>query len=258
MTNLQASGSIAIQVPKQRKICIATPAYKSLYTGAYVESLFQLVDEARKKGIGLAFAQVDIADIALARNYLVSRFYFDQPACTHLLFVDNDMGFPPELIMDMLAQDAGVVGVISPKRKIDLPKLHASSETPFHKAYAKACEFIGKKASPDERGPFIKVKQIGAGILLIKRETITTMLEKCPDISKSNKMKDFLFGKISRYITPFNKVQLNEVELSEDFSFCHRWTEQCGGTIMASTSSPIKHVGELTIETKFSDTWDAE
>lgn len=256
MSVLQASGSFAIKSPKRDKICIATPAYKSLYTGAYVVSLFGLIEEARKNGIGLAFSQVDFADIVDARNYLVSRFYFDHPTCSHLLFLDNDMGYEASLIMEMLAQDAGLVGVISPKRSVDLQQLHAASGSPFKVAYAKACQFIGKAGLGKEKKPFISAKALGAGILLIKRETITTMIKMCPDISRPDKARPPIFKHLGGYITPFNKVSVDGQELSEDYSFCHRWTEQCGGAILASTSSPIRHVGELTVETKFSDTWE--
>ena len=217
----------------------------------------------------------------MARNYLVSKFYFDYQSCTHLLFIDNDMGYDPTLIMDMLALDVGVSGVVYPKRKIDLQKLHASGSKPFQQAYAASCEFVGHIPSMHEkpssikviktvsgitinqtdqdnkRGPFIQAKRIGTGIMLIKRETIASMIEKCPEISGIKKPRNFkLFEKVGGYITPFNKVIVDGHELSEDFSFCHRWTEICGGGIMASTSSSIKHVGELTIDTKLSDTWD--
>lgn len=254
MATIQASGSIEVPFPKRHKVCIATPAYKSLYTGAYVESLFCLVDELRKQGIGLVFSHIDFADIVDARNYLISRFYFDHPSCSHLLFLDNDMGYDAKLILSMLELDTEVAGVIYPKRNINLEKLHAAGGKSFAEAYAKACEFIGPTL-PEKPGAFIKVKRIGAGILLIKRSAIATMIKMCPEISPTEKAKGKTFRHLSGFITPFKKVEESGIELSEDFSFCHRWTEQCGGTILASTSSPIKHVGEITIETKLSDSW---
>lgn len=256
MTTPKATRSISVQLPRPRKILIASPAYKSLYTASYVLSLFNLVNEARNRSIATAFAQVDFADIVSSRNYLASQFYFDFRSCSHLLFLDNDMGYSASLIMDMLELNVDVSGVIYPKRQINLEKLHASGSKPFRQAYAESCEFIGQTNLPNQRGTFIKVKRIGTGILLIKRETIAKMIERCPEISKTKLRKESIFGKLGGYITPFNKVEVNGEELSEDFSFCHRWTEQCGGTIMASTSSPIKHVGEMTIETKLSDTWE--
>jgi len=284
MPNQDITGNFAGQLNGRKTIFIASPAYKSLYASAYVESFFALTKEAQKRGIGLEFAHVDTADIVLSRNYLVSRFYFECPTASHLLFLDSDMGFPPSLIMKMLDLDSNVAGVIYPKRTINLEKLHSKAGVPFRKAYAESCEFVGllevwtKKFEIElvggdketkvvqnnvrkQKAPFIKVKRVGTGVLLIKREAITKMIANCPEISKLNKprgSKGGMFDRLSNYITPFNKVVVDGHELSEDYSFCHRWTEQCGGTIMASTSSPIKHVGELTIETKFSDTWDAE
>lgn len=279
----QISAKRTFKLPHEKKVFVATPAYKSIYTSTYVVSLFSLINEAQKKRVGLTFSEIDTADIVMSRNYLVSLFYFNFPDSTHLLFLDSDMGYSPSLIMQMLELDANVSGVIYPKRVVNLEKLHANGSRPFLEAYANACEFVGqtdvhKKIvldvnvagkefkhtqihSANPKRSFINAKKVGTGILLIKREAITKMIEQCPDISKAKKprgLKGGLFEKLRGYITPFNKIIVNDYELSEDYSFCHRWTEQCGGIIMANISSPIKHVGEITVETKFSDTWETQ
>ena len=62
------------------------------------------------------------------------------------------------------------------------------------------------------------------------------------------------FGKrFTSFITPFNKIELEDSELSEDYSFCYRWTEFCQGKIYAATARRIRHMGQLVVETSYAD-----
>jgi hypothetical protein len=82
------------------------------------------------------------------------------------------------------------------------------------------------------------------------------MLQKCPGIVDDKRFKRMPFGvSFTKFITPFNKIELDDRELSEDFSFCHRWVQECGGTIWANTSYLVKHVGELVVQTRYGDRW---
>ena len=69
---------------------------------------------------------ISYAYVGEARNALLTHWY-DKSDSTHLLFVDADMGFEPQLIADMLALDKPIVGVIYTKRQIDLQKPRGSS-----------------------------------------------------------------------------------------------------------------------------------
>ena len=238
------------------KVCvnIATPAYGGSFSAPYLHSLFATLTDGKARDIGFSFATVDVADIVLARNYLLSKFYFHQPRCSHILFVDDDMGFEASLLFDMLALEQDVVGVISPRRKLDLRQLHASRETDFDKAYAEACSFIGKPVGPGPVPGFPEVKQCGTGILLISRQAITTMIGACPDIVDERRHRNIPLGKeFDRFLTPFSRITLADRELSEDLSFCHRWTEQCGGRIYASTAARVAHVGQLNVVSRYMD-----
>lgn len=162
------------------------------------------------------------------------------------------MGFPHQLIGEMVALQEDVV-VVYPKRSIDLEKLQSLSAEPFSKAYAKACSFIGTPKEPHPRHPgFRKVEGCGTVILLISRECIARMLEYCPSILDSRRFQRLPFGaKFSSFLTPFNKIKLDDRELSEDLSFCHRWVKGCSGPVYANVSHPIEQVGVATIKTSY-------
>jgi hypothetical protein len=238
-----------------RRVYLATPAYGSTFSGEYVRSIFMLLRSKPKLSTEFLFYYFDYADVVTARNYLISDFYYHHPQCTHLLFVDDDMGFDASLIFEMLDLNEPVVGTIYTKRRVDLQKLHAAHDQPFETALARAMEFIGEERRPQERkGPFMSVERCGTGIMLISRACIDEMIRKLPDIVDTKRFKLMPFGeRFTTFLTPFDKVRTDAVELSEDFSFCRRWVSDCGGKIWAHPSSNIRHVGPMTFAAKYTD-----
>ena len=122
-----------------------------MFTGEYVRSVFRLVNGAGTGNTTYALIKVSNADVEHARNLLVSNFYFNQPNATHILFIDDDMGFEPDLIERMLDLDEDVIGAICHKRSLDIEKLHALGAMPFQQAYAQSLEFIGQPRTRAER-----------------------------------------------------------------------------------------------------------
>lgn len=237
------------------KLAIAVPSYGDTFAGACVASLFRLVQQGQQRNLRFTFSSFDFADIVVSRNYLLSAFFFLKPDCTHLLFVDDDMGFAPELVFDMLALDAGVVGTFYPKRSIDLRQLHAGKDLPFEKALAQAQSFIGTpKHTTHKRNGFVEATQVGAGVLLISRAAVQTMIDTIPGLLNPEGTKGLAVGKeLPGMITAFNKIVTAKGELSEDFAFCHRWVQLCGQTIWANTDRPVEHVGKHTFSARHAD-----
>jgi hypothetical protein len=264
-------------------IDIATPSYRSQFSAQYVHSLFGVVAKAASRKIHLTYSNFDGAEIVTARNYMISNFYYNKPHCTHLLFIDDDMGFDSRLIFQMIDLKQDVVGVIYPKRSVDLRKLHAAKDLPFEQAYAKAMDFIGIPRAVRARKsvsisaqvsgqgavaqpkvvqskldvqPFMEVESCGTGIMLISRACIDKMIKDCPDIVDTVRFKRHPFiakDFKDKFLTPFNVIITGNRSMSEDISFCYRWTEKCGGKIFAAATSQIKHVGQQIVEGRYSD-----
>ena len=264
-------------------IDIATPSYRSQFSAQYVHSLFGVVAKAASRKIHLTYSNFDGAEIVTARNYMISNFYYNKPHCTHLLFIDDDMGFDSRLIFSMIDLKQDVVGVIYPKRSVDLRKLHAAKDLPFEQAYAKAMDFIGIPRAVRARKsisisaqvsgqpaasapkvvqdklkvePFMEVESCGTGIMLISRKAIDRMIQCCPDVVDTVRFKRHPFiakDFKDKFLTPFNVIITGNRSMSEDISFCYRWTEKCGGKIYAAATSKILHVGQQIVEGRYSD-----
>ncbi len=240
---------------KKIKINIATPAYKAEYHSSYVRSLYALLTKAPSMELQFSFSEIDYSDIVVSRNYLISNFFYNKEDCSHMLFIDADMGFPFQLIADMVGLGEGIVGVAYQKRTIDLKKLHTHSGLPFRQAYAQACDFIGKPSEAHPRNPaFRQADCCGTGIMLISRQAIQSLIERCPEVVDNTRFKKMPFGNIfDRFITPFSKINLDDRELSEDLSFCHRWTHHCYGKIFLNITHDIEHASSFTLSTCYSD-----
>ncbi len=212
------------------KINIATPEYGHTYVSEYVQSLFNLTKKFDRTEIQSSFSWVSFSDIVESRNFLISNFYFLQKDCSHILFIDADMGFPAELVLDMLAFNKPMVGVAAPRRQ-------------YNPLTGRPPLAIGKVLSKADKG-FVRVEHCGASVLLISRECIDEMVKELPEIVDDVYFKGMPYKNIFKsFLRPFDKITTNNEILSEDLSFCNRWTEKCHGEIWINVRYKIDHVG---------------
>jgi hypothetical protein len=239
----------------KHKINLAMPAYGSTFRSNLTRSLLVTLTDKRLSTCTFTFSEVDYSDISVSRNYLLTNFFYNKRDCSHILMVDSDMGFPPDLVPAMMALDKPVVGTIYPKRTLDLRKLHALSSMPFEKALARSVEFVGSIREPKQvSGGFVRMVSCGAGVLLISRGCVEKMISALPEIVDSARFRSYPFAsRFERFLTPFNRITTERAELSEDVSFCHRWVEKCAGEIWACFDRKVSHAGNMTITIAYSD-----
>jgi hypothetical protein len=241
------------------EIMIATPAYGETFYTPYVQTMFRLHRVLIPAGWTISFASIAFSDIAESRNFLLTH-WFDKSKAGHILFVDADMGFEPQLVLEMLALKKPVVGAIAPRRQIDLKRLvtiasegGADIDSTINRAHDYIVQTIRGRPAGRAKG-FVEVAGCGAGIMLISRGCIEQMLKKLPQLSDAKAPKTSPLARgFSRYIRAFDPVTLDIGRLSEDFSFCHRWRNECGGEIWANTQRKITHVGLHHFEGRWAD-----
>jgi FkbM family methyltransferase len=213
------------------------PAYKNQLTGTTLLTTHALANGLRQRGIEWGISSISNPDVEWVRNWALTHWYDKLPRYSHILFIDDDMGFMPDLVLDMLAFGEPVVGGLYPKKTAD--RQWAVSGLP----------------RPQMRGPYIECEGIGAGCLLIRRDAITTMLEKMPELSdtRPHTIDSALFreAEVTRLIRAFDKINdPARGTVSEDISFGRRWRD-CGGQVWAATHHKIVHVGPY----EFADTY---
>ena len=219
-----------VSIQASPKVFLAVPAYGQMVTSTTTSSLIALSRVLWMNGYDGGFGTLSYPDIVEIRNIFLSIWY-DRIQTSHMLFIDADMGFPPELILDMIKCNRPLVGALCPKKKLPI-------------------EFAGRAKSGNAKivNGFMEVNGVGGAVMLISREVVTAMLQKFPEINdtvtvKNHAAKQILDGQgVTRLIKAFNKISIDGEEFSEDLSFCHRWN-QCGGDVWANIMHPISHVG---------------
>jgi hypothetical protein len=156
---------------------------------------------------------------------VLSYWYDVMPDFTHMLFLDADVGFRSQMVLDMLLFNEPMVGGLYPKKTFPL-------------------DWAGSGIKSGEyRSGFIEVDGLGMGCFLIRRDAVTTMIEKYPELVRPYMtLTNMQEAGANRTLSFFDKIQTPEGKVSEDISFCRRYRE-AGGKVWASTAYVMDHVG---------------
>jgi len=223
-------------------ILIATPTYDGKIEWETHQSVLQLVSTIiTRKLAHISIKTKTGLAIDRARNIFASMV-LNEPSYTHLLFIDADMGFKPEAILRLLEFDKPVSAIVSPSKV--LPLRFVAAENLERKD--------GRLVVHD--GHFVRTKQIGTGLMLIKREALETIRDAYPDLflragtpySRAAGLKGPLLQAFAPLYTDRGNI------LSEDISFCRRWTDT-GGELWASIGEEVVHVGRHAVRGTFTE-----
>lgn len=223
-----------------------------------------LKDTFKEIGIDSTFIYVDSYDIVSARNMMATYFYNDK-RFSHLLFVDDDMLFHSESILELLRIDKPLAGCICPMRKLNTEAIFnaALEGKPIEHASASALEFVVAHQRSEQLvvdRNFCKLNGIGMAITLIRRDMLDEMIEKgaAKKIDLSEGKSVDILGNAFHYDF-FDRIfyEPSKGWLGEDYSFCHKWRTLCGGEIFGLVTAKIGHVGSFVFEGRYIDSLQA-
>jgi len=230
------------------KVFIALPAYGQINAAQTTSALMGLNRLLVVNGMDGGFGTLSFPDIEEIRNIFASIWYDTIKGASHLLFIDSDMGFDPQIVIDMVMLDKPLVGALCPKRKIPVEFAGRAKPGPV--------KVVSSISHPHA---FMEVDGVGGAIMLIRRDAMDAVLGKYPELIdeisiKNHAAKDMLDKQgVKRLLRVFDKIVINGEKFSEDLSFCMRWreaapeqwrqTEDGKGEIWANISYSISHVG---------------
>ena len=196
----------------------------------------------------------------MARNYFATHMIENTPY-THLLFVDADHGYKPELILDMLAFDKPIVGTVYPARDIDFGTIWSMARTleASDKLQSLSSRYVLPPFVRDgegqviRQGGFVRATMAGTGIMLIQRGVFERMAELPGLMGRGADVmvRDGFSGRLLQCFRPI--IQGDNLPLGEDLSFCKRWVETCDGEIWVNVEHEIQHVGPFAFKGRFGD-----
>jgi len=166
--------------------------------------------------------------------------WFDKVDASHILFVDADMMWEPQLVLDMIDFDKPLVGCLYPKRTLPI-------------------SWVGSALAGEQQieNGFLKVEGIGFGITLVSRECVQAMIdgghvEIDTDLTAHTAGQMLKSQGITRMIRAFDKIKLPGRRLSEDFSFCERY-KRSGGDVWAAINHRVTHIGDYGFVGRYAD-----
>ena len=96
---------IEIETLRKQSLMVATPMYGGQCAGMYTRSVADLSSVCTKYQIPLTYYFLfNESLVTRARNYCVDEFL--RSNCTHLMFIDSDIGFDPSDVIAMLGMSA--------------------------------------------------------------------------------------------------------------------------------------------------------
>ncbi|MCO5077566.1 MAG: hypothetical protein M9937_18015 [Chelatococcus sp.] len=239
---------------KRTSLFIAVPAYdRRIYTDTSVAIMDTVMQLRDRKAAASVFFMRGCAIVHHARNMIVSEFLANKDA-THLLFVDSDMKFEARTILNMLRCEVPFVAapyVAKSYRNLPTRTVQPRDLNAFHEAavnwnvvFEDAGVMTGAIPPKDVRNNFARVKRIGTGLMLLRRDVLETMVRKYQHTEYHAGDSDEFPYAVNRFYDLFStRIDETGLFIGEDFAFCDRWINECGGEIWCDLTAKVSHMG---------------
>jgi len=249
------------------RIClyILTPHYGGMCYVNYMNSIINTISRLKNFGIEmhLEFCNNDSL-VSRARNNLIAKA-MTNPNMTHALFIDNDITWDPDSILKLLIADKPLVGGIYPLKKYNWNKLMPNSDNnnTVQGWIDKKNKSIFKDAITDVdliqhrmlsynlnyntpslqiHNNLTTVRHIATGFMMIKRKVIEKMCQAFPSTKYIDDV-GFLNSEENKHAYALFDCGVEDGHYySEDWLFCHRWTNM-GGEIHVDVTINLNHTG---------------
>ena len=223
---------------RKQSIFVGTPMYGGQCTGVYTKSTNDLATLCATYNIPLKFYFLfNESLIQRARNYIVDEFL--RSDCTHLMFIDADIGFSARDVLSLLGiqiSDPEKYQVMTgpyPKKTIAWEKVAKAAELGFAKENPFSLEqftadYVFNPAKGIKQfsiGEPVEVAEAGTGFMLIPRDTLVKYAAAYPELlyTPDHIRTESFDG--SRKITAFFDCVIDPETnryLSEDYFFCRK------------------------------------
>ena len=203
---------------------IGIPCYGGMVSEPTMTSLLRFILMAQQVGLNWSLdTMVNESLVTRARNNLMAKMMTNEQA-THFMFIDADIRFQPESILQMMACDKDVIGGLYPKKALPVNYV------------------INLRRETKVQGDIFTVDTMGTGFLMFKRDVYVKLCEAHPE---TKYVDDVGLGK--QYEPTMYSIFDCEIDekghyLSEDWLFCRRWSA-LGGEIWAHGKVLLNHIG---------------
>ena len=260
---------INTEVLSKRKLFVATPMYGGMCAGMFAKSAADLSAICTQYGIPIQYYFLfNESLITRARNYCCDEFM--RSDCSHMMFIDSDIGFNPHDIIAMMAlqsEDPGkyeIIGGPYPKKCISWEKIKLAVDKGLADDDPNALErFVGDFVFNPKGGqqsiPIsepCEVLEIGTGFMMVSKEAMQKFTEhyKGQYMYKPDHVRTEHFDG-SREIMMYFQAEVDPASkryLSEDYWFCQK-AQAAGIKTWFCPWMKLQHVGSYIFGGSLSD-----
>lgn len=248
---------VSVEELRKRSLFVATPMYGGQCAGMYTRSIADLTGLCVRYGIDLRhYFLFNESLITRARNYCCDEFL--RSGCTHMLFLDSDIGFNANDVITLLALQSedspyDIIGAPYPKKCIAWEKIKQAVDMGKADEDPNSLEkyigdFVFNPANNTTAIPIgepAEVLEIGTGFMMIRRETFQMYDKAYPEQAYLPDHVRTQHFDGSREIMAYFDCIIDPVSkryLSEDYMFCQN-IRKAGGKIWLCPWMTTQHVG---------------
>jgi len=234
---------------RPRSLLLAVPTTGGLMKAGTAESLANLMKVLTQNGIDADLRNIDGSDIVTVRN-AYANMVLESDRWDALLFIDSDMKFAPRVVSRLIQQGAPIAAAACTKRDIDLRKFGQAmiEHGDFERARAESSFFNTlirwdnrRKVRLQRRGGFYTMAAVGMAVCLIRKAALHLMVER----GAVEQRTDIYDGVARTSWGFFDFVKLGKATLTEDYSFCYRWTKLMEQPLWVLVDEPVIHIGDF-------------
>jgi hypothetical protein len=213
-------------------VMIGAPMYGGLCHDGFLHGMLSTAKALSEHKIAMSYVTIrNESLVQRARNKIVAHFLASN--CSHLIFIDADIGFTGESVLRLIGHDRPIIGGIYRKKTL------ASVDW--------AVNFIQTPEGMSTRDPrtgAVQVRHAPTGFLCIQRRVLETLYRKhrklryqlCEGEGDPGPWREKMFSIFDCYIDE------NRHYLSEDYGFCQR-AEAAGFEIWIDPGIVLEHHG---------------
>lgn len=209
-----------------QKVCLATVAYDSP-DASYTFSIQRSREALRMAGIQSAYMLLSgNCHVDDARNNVVQNFLLTD--CTDLVFLDADVSWQPESLVELCQYDRDLVGAVYPYR---------------HTGNGDKMPVRMVESTMQEEDGLVEVEGLPTGFMRIRRNVLEQLAANASSYWNRGDRR-------SQTPILFERTFENEIRWGGDLAFCNKW-RAAGGKIYTAPEIRLGHTGKTIIYDSF-------
>ena len=222
--------------PEEIHLFIATPCYNAQVTSKYTESLIDTCNFLNEKNIKHTVKFINNQIVTRARNMLAHNFMNSELNFTHMLFIDADIIWKPQDVMNLLEHDLECVIGVYPNKHYYVSK----NESGKNINILSSSQLYQPLQIKEDNENLIKVEFAATGFMMLKKaglkkieSHIQTFMLPHNDINREK------YENVYNY---FHYNVVNSQYLTEDYHFSLLLNKN-SGEIYADKRIVLLHTG---------------